>query len=93
MIFTDECPLMKCVPCDSNIYLRDSYGCQTCQCGGNQPIKFSVLPNFFMSLASASSENLAGGGGGGRGLVNSLKAVILSSLSFKISISRCILFF
>ncbi|XP_068702507.1 uncharacterized protein [Montipora foliosa] len=28
-----ECPLMKCVPCDSNIYLRDSYGCQTCQCG------------------------------------------------------------
>lgn len=30
-----ECPVFKCMPCPSgSIYLRDSYGCPTCQCGG-----------------------------------------------------------
>ncbi|XP_029188072.2 uncharacterized protein LOC114955412 isoform X1 [Acropora millepora] len=28
-----QCPMVKCVPCPSNIYLSDSYGCQGCQCG------------------------------------------------------------
>ncbi|XP_067040856.1 uncharacterized protein [Acropora muricata] len=28
-----QCPMVKCVPCSSDIYLSDSYGCQGCQCG------------------------------------------------------------
>lgn len=27
-----ECPMFKCIPCPSGLYLRDKNGCQTCLC-------------------------------------------------------------
>ena len=49
----DDCPLPHCAfPCPrGSYYMRDSYGCQTCQCGGN----FAVSPIFpFSTMFSLS---------------------------------------
>ena len=46
-VFTDLCPMVKCVACPSNIYLSDSYGCRGCQCGGIQ--RFS-LRSFYLFI-------------------------------------------
>ncbi|XP_071952962.1 uncharacterized protein [Antedon mediterranea] len=27
-----ECPMRKCVPCDSGVYRIDEHGCRTCEC-------------------------------------------------------------
>ena len=49
----DDCPLPHCAfPCPrGSYYMRDSYGCQTCQCGGICSQSYlPVFHNVFVKL-------------------------------------------